>query len=48
MAEDKKERRPSWERRRIKEIMKEQGVKHTQALRIFEKEKVSEGESEGE
>jgi len=38
MAE-KKERRPSWERRAIKQIMQEQGVKHTEALRIFENRK---------
>lgn len=39
MAENKKERRPSWERAAIKKIMVERGVKHTEAVRIYEKEK---------
>lgn len=36
---DKKERLPSWERRYIRNMMQERGIKYTEALRIFNKEK---------
>lgn len=40
MADGKKERRPSWERREIQQIKEELGItKHTEAVRIFKERK---------